>query len=178
MSAAGAVDSPDATYEALESYNWDDDVEFQSGLSAILGSGSSPEQAAELTLRARCFYYTRKFNVHVDFDGYKAYRSANSLHPVVTNGAHAPAAASSAESAGGILPTASGTTNGTPAPYPTSFAHIVELVSSGQPVPGIKQIPNTVLTGQGTNPARAKRRKPWEQDDPPAAAQGEQEAAP
>jgi hypothetical protein len=46
-------------YEALENYNWDDDVEFQAGLSAILGSNSSPEQAAELALRARCFYYAR-----------------------------------------------------------------------------------------------------------------------
>lgn len=46
-------------FEALERYNWDDDVEFQAGLSAILGSNSSPEQAAELALRARCFYYAR-----------------------------------------------------------------------------------------------------------------------
>lgn len=46
-------------YESLEQYNWNDDAEFQSGLSAILGSNSSPEQASELTLRARCFYYAR-----------------------------------------------------------------------------------------------------------------------
>lgn len=59
MSASGAVGNPDDIYEALENYDWDNDVEFQSGLSAILGSNSTPEQAAELTLRARCFYYTR-----------------------------------------------------------------------------------------------------------------------
>jgi hypothetical protein len=56
---AGASDGANDVYEALEGYNWDDDVEFQAGLSAILGSNSSPEQAAELALRARCFYYAR-----------------------------------------------------------------------------------------------------------------------
>lgn len=59
MSVAAASDGLPAVYEALEQYHWDDDVEFQSGLSAILGSDSSPEQASELTLRARCFYYAR-----------------------------------------------------------------------------------------------------------------------
>jgi hypothetical protein len=56
---AGASEGLNDVYEALERYNWDDDVEFQAGLSAILGSNSSPEQAAELALRARCFYYAR-----------------------------------------------------------------------------------------------------------------------
>lgn len=54
-----ATDGLDDVYAALETYNWDDDAEFQSGLNAILGSNTSPEQAAELALRARCFYYAR-----------------------------------------------------------------------------------------------------------------------
>jgi hypothetical protein len=62
MSAAPAAGSSDHVYEALESYNWDDDVEFQAGLTAILGSNSTPEQATELMLRARCFYYARCVN--------------------------------------------------------------------------------------------------------------------
>lgn len=60
---AGAAGGRDEVYEALEGYIWDDDVEFQAGLSAILGSNSSPEQAAELALRARCFYYARYVGV-------------------------------------------------------------------------------------------------------------------
>ncbi len=59
MSAAATSDGLNDVYETLERYNWDDDVEFQSGLSAILGSNASPEQASELALRARCFYYAR-----------------------------------------------------------------------------------------------------------------------
>ena len=57
------------------------------------------------------------------------------------------------------------TTSEPPAPYPTSFAQIVELISSGQPVPGIKEIPPTVLEGQGTQATKARRKKPWEKDD-------------
>ncbi|KAF2660820.1 hypothetical protein K491DRAFT_648563 [Lophiostoma macrostomum CBS 122681] len=163
MSAAPTVGSSSHVYEALESYNWDDDVEFQAGLTAILGSNSTPEQATELTLRARCFYYARKFNTPVDFDTYKAHRLTHPSHPsppahsTLPNGAQAP------EPAGGILP--SSDANEPPAPYPTSFAHIVNLVTTGQPIPGIKEIPNTVLTGQGTEPAKARRKKPWEKDE-------------
>ena len=46
------TDGLDDVYEALERYNWDDDVEFQAGLQAIIGSNSTPEQTTELALRA------------------------------------------------------------------------------------------------------------------------------
>ncbi|KAF2744476.1 hypothetical protein M011DRAFT_408445 [Sporormia fimetaria CBS 119925] len=174
MSVAEAERAPSEVYEALEKYNWDDDVEFQAGLSAILGSNATPEQAAELTLRARCFYYSRKYEVNVDFDEYRAYHFANAPSqstPTVTpaNGVEATPATASTESAGGIMPTPS-TADEPPVPYPTSFAHIVELIQTGQPIPGIKEIPNTVLTGQGTQPEKPKRRKPWEKDETPTTA--------
>ncbi|KAF1965850.1 hypothetical protein BU23DRAFT_560707 [Bimuria novae-zelandiae CBS 107.79] len=170
MSAA-AADGLSDVYESLEEYNWDDDAEFQSGLSAILGSNSSPEQASELTLRARCFYYARKYNINIDFDAYKAHRSARGRPVLIPNHVQAPAATSSSmESAGGILPGASTNSNEPPAPYPTSFAHIVELVTTGQPIPGIKEIPDTLLTGQASEATQSKRRKPWEK--PEAASSG------
>ncbi len=52
-----------------------------------------------------------------------------------------------------------------PAPYPTSFSQIVELITNGQPIPGIKEVPDTVLEGQATQATTAKRKKPWERDD-------------
>ncbi|KAF2118707.1 hypothetical protein BDV96DRAFT_684384 [Lophiotrema nucula] len=184
MTTPATSDSSNSLYEALEKYNWDDDAEFQSGLSAILGSNSTPEQAAELTLRARCFYYSRKYSTNVDFDAYKAYRASHPSRPLTSNGVppssnsstfnpsnstsvpftpSAPSDPATTDSASGILPNPA-TPNEPPAPYPTSFAHIVELVTTGQPIPGIKEIPNTVLTGQGTAGVRPKRRKPWEKD--------------
>jgi hypothetical protein len=51
------------------------------------------------------------------------------------------------------------------APYPMSFAHIVELIKTGQTIPGIRNIPPTILEGQGTTRAKPIRKKPWEKDN-------------
>jgi hypothetical protein len=52
------------------------------------------------------------------------------------------------------------------APYPPTFAEIVELITTGAPIPGIKDIPPTLLTSQATEPKASKRRKPWEKELP------------
>lgn len=52
-----------------------------------------------------------------------------------------------------------------PAPYPTSFSQIVELITSGEPIPGIKEVPDTVLEGRSSQPMTVKRKKPWEEDN-------------
>ena len=52
-----------------------------------------------------------------------------------------------------------------PAPYPTSFSQIVELITSGDPIPGIKKVPDTVLQGRSSQPTTVKRKKPWEKDN-------------
>lgn len=62
----------------------------------------------------------------------------------------------------------SGTASSEPA-YPTSFAHIVELITTGQPIPGIEEIPDTVLEGHDLATEKPRRRKPWEKDDGTAA---------
>lgn len=49
-----------------------------------------------------------------------------------------------------------------PAPYPTSFSEIVELITKGDPIPGIKEVPDIILDGQASHATTAKRRKPWE----------------
>lgn len=50
----------DEIFNKLEEYPWSTDGEFQHGLQAILGQNLSPEQAQHLTLKARCFYYSRQ----------------------------------------------------------------------------------------------------------------------
>jgi len=56
-SATGGQD--EQLFQQLDTYPWNSDEEFQSGLQAILGPNSNSEQAEPLTLRARCFYYSR-----------------------------------------------------------------------------------------------------------------------
>lgn len=114
--------------------------------------------------------------MNIDFDAYKAYRSARGRPAPLPPSTQPHAALPGGDSTGGILPGATAGANEPPAPYPTSFAHIVELVTTGQPIPGIKDIPSTVLTGQGSQATQTKRRKPWEKDAP-AAAEGAIEGA-
>ena len=121
-----------------------------------------------------------KFNVPVDFDAYKQWREAASAgrsngpsgHGVVDDDARlaqgevlpgiAPFTPNRPGTVAGVAET--GDDGQGAAPYPTSFAQIVDLISSGKPIPGIKEIPDTVLDGQGTESKREKRRKPWEKD--------------
>ena len=53
-------------------------------------------------------------------------------------------------------------TSGAKPPYPLSFNHLVELITKGKEVPGIKDIPDTVLEGQASTSTKGERRKPWE----------------
>ena len=51
--------SDEELFRTLDSYPWGSDEEYQHGLQAILGPNPSEEQARHLTLRSRCFYYSR-----------------------------------------------------------------------------------------------------------------------
>lgn len=58
------------------------------------------------------------------------------------------------------------------APYPTSFSQIVDLITTGQPIPGLKEVPDTLLTGQQSQPITVKRKKPWERDNAGIVGEG------
>lgn len=61
------------------------------------------------------------------------------------------------------------------APYPPTFAEIVELITSGAPIPGIRDIAPTLLTAQASKPSASKRRKPWEKEEGSEAEGGEED---
>lgn len=155
-----------SVFEQIESYPFSTDQEFQSGLSTILSS--NPTQDPELlTLRARCFYFARKHHISVDFESYKKWRSEQNLHLATVNRVPVP------ETQTNGIAEEPGKTNVNPvqekpdepaAPYPSSFSQIVDLITKGEPIPGIKEIPDTLLVGQESLTATAKRRKPWEKD--------------
>lgn len=46
-------------FQQLDEYNWTLDEDYQTGLHEILGDNAQPEQVESLTLRARCFYFSR-----------------------------------------------------------------------------------------------------------------------
>ena len=57
------------------------------------------------------------------------------------------------------------TTDGTSEGPTASFQEVMELIKEGKPIPGIRDIPDTVLEGQGTAPTGSQRRKPWERGE-------------
>ena len=170
--ADGATPSQSTIFAALEAYPWSTDIEFQSGLSSILSSSPTarPSQIEHLTLRARCFYYARKTGLRVDFDAYKDWRAQQegNTSQCSVNGTREREATSEGMNGSRdiTLQHEAGDRDGTiEAPYPTTFSQIVELISTGQPIPGIKEVPDTVLEGQASRASAGKRRKPWEKDD-------------
>jgi hypothetical protein len=206
MESGDAVDScsDSQLFQKLEEYPWDKDSEFQvrnhvsgterytdmhqGGLMAILGDSSSPLQIQQLTLRARCFYYSRKNSQPIDFDAYKSWRASQADLPSLDTHPRLKQASQPSQppphklfpaSSTYEIPPAEVTTpeateagpDGEPeAPYPQTFSQIVALITSGAPIPGIKEIPSTVLADKATIPQATKRRKPWEKDEVVAEA--------
>lgn len=116
-----------------------------------------------LTLRAKCYYYARKVGAAVDFDGYKRWVEINGRDSDVTNGL-------GEQVAGGALQQQEDVSGGGDggmgeAPKPASFAEICDMIAEGKPIPGIKDIPDTILEGQASENQTAARRKPWEKGD-------------
>ena len=134
-----------------------------------------------MAIRARIFYYSQRIGVEIDFDTYKSWLAAHPEHeppdilpePYRREASHAAEALPWQRSApkmqlyvdkkkeAAVVP-AQGA--GKDAPYPSSFGHIVELISKGTPVPGVRDIPNTVVRDPTVAPfgKMARPRKPWE----------------
>lgn len=49
--------------------------------------------------------------------------------------------------------------------YSSNYQELVQLILQGKEVPGIKQIPDTVLEGETTEHVVKERKKPWEMEE-------------
>lgn len=109
----------------------------------------------------------RKRNIRIDFNDYLSWRGTQARASAV-NGAADEALdslpASTVERRASVAQQHDSSAE-PPAPYPTSFEQIVELISTGKPIPGIKEVPDTVLDGQASQTSVARRKKPWEKDN-------------
>ncbi|KAF3918888.1 hypothetical protein ABW20_dc0104009 [Dactylellina cionopaga] len=162
----------DRLFLSLENYCWEDDPEFQSGLTQILTTATDPPHIRHLTRQAKCFFYSRKIARPISFPLYSAWldREESSgprcrspscevgppLDPTPLDGS------TSNPNIPSDTPTTETGTSKDETPYPTSFAEIVELITSGKPIPGIREIPNTLNPAAPTPSTAQPRRKPWE----------------
>ncbi|CZT11883.1 hypothetical protein WAI453_003166 [Rhynchosporium graminicola] len=131
MATEVAVDDM-SIYEHMRKYDWDSDQVYQGGLKAILGPDPSP--ASDLILHAQCFYFSRKNNTKVDFNGYKEYLDSHSSQNTFSN------------------PTSS---NSAPISDSPSTATQIAREPSGQPhhQPRDPMPPDMAVSSTHTNPA-------------------------
>ena len=110
--------------------------------------------------------FSSKNNTSIDFNAYHLWRSQKSSHAkgisVITSTSNDPPRLVSASHIG-IDTNSAGIE--TAAPYPISFSQIVDLITNGGPIPGVKEVPDTVLEGQASLPTTVRRRKPWEKNN-------------
>ncbi|RMZ86985.1 hypothetical protein DV736_g5786, partial [Chaetothyriales sp. CBS 134916] len=126
-------------YSRFHAHPFATDSEYQAGLSSILGHPDTPTTAAELDANPGLVLNTKLF-----YFAQKYNLAANSLD----------ASGNKAKE------------RGQEPPYPSSFSAIIDLITSNKPVPGIEQIPDTVLEHGSSKVDRTpRRRKPWEKED-------------
>ncbi|KAF9303517.1 hypothetical protein BGZ74_003589 [Mortierella antarctica] len=155
-------------YAQFESYNFDNDATFQTGLKSILDNnlGKTEKDQEDAVRNAKFFYYSR-FVRNFDYQQYLAWRatggsgSAQETQEIKDEQQTIEAAPQEAESS---------SSDANPS-YPKSFQEICELIASGKPIPGIRQIPNNLAEGTPSAPKLAPKPKPWER-----AAQTQQAA--
>ncbi|KFA66623.1 hypothetical protein S40285_03073 [Stachybotrys chlorohalonatus IBT 40285] len=184
----------DAVFRAFDAYPWTKDNMFLSGLHAILGdpnAGTSLDSLRDMATHARIFYYAQRIGVTIDFARYQSWLEENHDHtiPDVLPDEYLLAAETRDKGKGPELSTpslpwqdaapktalyvdrqaasASAAPGGGEPNYPMAFAEMLKLLQEGKPIPGIRQIPNTVIRDPSVKPvgSRPVPRKPWEKND-------------
>ncbi|CCT67267.1 uncharacterized protein FFB20_13627 [Fusarium fujikuroi] len=181
-----ALKEETAIFTAFDTYPWTKDKSFMSGLYAILGQpGQQNPQAslADMAIHARIFYYAQRIGVSIEFSAYKAWLASNPDYQPpdvlpeeyrqrdVANASPVPVldwqkAAPKTDLYVDRKTAAAQSGSQDQPSYPMGFAEMIKLIQEGKPVPGIRQIPNTVVRDPAVKPvgARAVPRKPWEKD--------------
>ncbi|KAF9335742.1 hypothetical protein BG006_010723 [Podila minutissima] len=157
-------------YAQFESYNFDNDATFQTGLKSILNNnlGKTEKDQEDAVRNAKFFYYSR-FVRNFDYQQYLAWRAAGGSGSAQET--HEIQDEQQTTEAAPVQEAESSSSDANPS-YPKSFQEICELIASGKPIPGIRQIPNNLAEGTPSAPKLAPKPKPWER-----ATQTQQAAA-
>lgn len=138
-----------------------------------LEDGASPSATSiDLMVRSRIWFFNRRFGTDIDFSAYKQWLTSHPDHRApdavvvdkvnkvlrrlrqqqqINGGATTAIPSWQAAAPKADLqikhdaPADDAAADGSDAPYPERFAHIVEAVTTGKPVPGIRDIPNKVV---------------------------------
>ncbi|RHZ90293.1 hypothetical protein Glove_1g26 [Diversispora epigaea] len=169
-------------YQEFDQYDFENDINFQSGLPLILQSQQSQENKSkedidQIIKKAKWFYFSKVVK-KFDYNDYLVWKKSNNkLSPSTINEITEINENKSSSSTinetteineiTGISDNSNSNnlmSQETPQ-YPKSFQQVIELITSGQPIPGIKKIPNEINKETPSHPKLEQRKKPWEKKD-------------
>ncbi|RKO86568.1 hypothetical protein BDK51DRAFT_5637, partial [Blyttiomyces helicus] len=138
-------------FRAFLAYPFDTDAKFQQGLKTITAKAEEDvARRAEDIEKAKWFFYS-KFVKPFDYTRFQTWRSTSSSTASSPSTSPAPPPESEPE----------GAADGEPR-YPRSFHELCEMVARGEPIPGIRTIPDKLNDAPPSVSVLGQRRKPWE----------------
>lgn len=150
--------SQEEVYQQFDAYDWASFDDFQTGLTEILDNylvslkeqdssvTSIPAaQQQQLTDQAKSFFFCSSTGHILNLDDYYLWKRSNGGKITLLED-----------------PVQEPPSDEADAPYSSNYQNLVELIVAGKPVPGIKQIPDTVLSDQRSESLAQTRAKPWE----------------
>lgn len=155
-----------AVHAEFHNFNWNEFDDFNQGIQEVLENyleslreqdpsiTSIPAaQRQQLVDQAKSFFYCSKTGNILNLDEYYAWARTNNAKIQ-----ELPDEVQIKEIDDASEP------QSTPedAPYSSNYQQLVELIVSGKPVPGIKDIPDTVLADQKSEASAPARKKPWD----------------
>lgn len=159
-------------YKQYLNYDWDSFEDFQQGLSEILQNylinlqDNDPSittipalDKQQLINQAKVFFFCNHTGNILNLEDYEDWKLHNEdKFKKITEVKDVEMEETQPES----------TSQSNNPPYSSNYQQLVELIMSGKPVPGIKEIPDTVLTDQGSSATAPQRVKPWEKNKIPS----------
>ncbi|KAG0202729.1 hypothetical protein BGX28_004863 [Mortierella sp. GBA30] len=151
-------------FQQFENYDFEDDATFQNGLKSIVNNNQTKsEEEQQEAIRNANFVQNFDYN---EYQAWRAHKLAESASGSSVEGVvrkedkhDIPSPSDKADN----LPSSGSTAvTGSDPSYPKSFQEICELIASGKPIPGIRQIPNSLAEGTPSEAKMAPKPKPWE----------------
>ncbi|KAI8337427.1 hypothetical protein BC941DRAFT_352604 [Chlamydoabsidia padenii] len=133
--------SDNQVFLSFEQYDFDGDDRFKAGVSSIMKKQEGDKD--EMLEKAKWFYYT-KFVQSFNYDHYQQWKT-NKTKSIETS-----------------TTTTTADDDQVYVPPRLTFQEIVEMIETGQEIPGIRQIPNKLSKGTPSQPQLKARPKPWE----------------
>ncbi|ODQ80614.1 hypothetical protein BABINDRAFT_60533 [Babjeviella inositovora NRRL Y-12698] len=162
-----SINPQEQTYIEYLNYDWDSCADFQEGIAEImeqyqdqLQENAMPGEVKQILAlerdqlinQAKVFFFCSQTGNILSLEDYEEWK----LH----NGSkHSHAKIMEIEEA--EAPKVNATSSQIP-PYSSNYQELVGMITQGKEIPGIMQIPDTVLAHQATESSAAQRKKPWE----------------